>query len=837
MKKLFVLILSIVAAFATATLLTACEAKVDKDGNVTITDDNNNNDHDNNQQERVELTAADIYSKVNPSVVFILLEKKGAYVSGSGFFIDKNGTLVTNYHVIKDTFAGVIQLCDGTVENIVNVLGYDEKLDIAILETTAKNTPAVTKSNEQIRVGENVYAIGYPEAFILGASSSTFTTGMVSMNRSVNGYNYIQSTVDITNGNSGGVLINKYGEAVGITTAGINLEKIYYMNLSIPIQRVDTIQRNVNESLEITTKRHHPVYVTYMADGYTYNVQSITYETKTDAPADPAKVGYTFNGWYLDNGYKKPFDFETILLENTTLYAKFSINNYTVSYDLDEGDWGDETPPQTYTIDNCGTALPTPKREGYLFEWWLDGSGNYLLNYPNKSSLQNLSLKASWIKDAEGLVIENGVVKKYNGGLTKVVIPASFRGKSVTSISYGAFSGCSGLQAITIPFVGGEAGKTASDTYQYPFGYIFGTSSYDVGVATEQYYYGSSTSSTTSTTYYIPSSLKKVIVTGGNILYGAFSGCTSLTNITIPDSVTSIGYRSFYNCSSLTSITIPNSVKSIGDYAFENCKSLKTINYNGDINGWVQIDGLSDLMSYGSSDKELYINGELLTEAVIDTATEIKSCAFYGCSSLTSVTIGDSVTSIGYSAFYNCELFTSVTIPDSVTSIGYGAFKGCSRLESITLPFIGAGKTANSGYEHVFGYIFGYTKSSDTYINGTTCQYETQGKIYNSNNGYNKWTYYHYYYHYYIPTSLKTVILSDSVTSIGSYAFKNCELLTSVTIPDSVTSIGNFAFAYCSSLKTINYKGGKEQWDSISKGTRWNYGTGSYTINYNYVEN
>ena len=735
MKKLFVLILSIVAAFATATLLTACEAKVDKDGNVTITDDNNNNDHDNNQQERVELTAADIYSKVNPSVVFILLEKKGAYVSGSGFFIDKNGTLVTNYHVIKDTFAGVIQLCDGTVENIVNVLGYDEKLDIAILETTAKNTPAVTKSNEQIRVGENVYAIGYPEAFILGASSSTFTTGMVSMNRSVNGYNYIQSTVDITNGNSGGVLINKYGEAVGITTAGINLEKIDYMNLSIPIQRVDTIQRNVNESLEITTKRHHPVYVTYMADGYKYNVQSITYETKTAAPADPAKVGYTFNGWYLDNGYKKPFAFETILLENITLFAKFSINNYTVSYDLNEGGWGDETPPQTYTIDNCGIALPTPKREGCLFEGWLDGDGKYLLNYPNKSSLQNLSLKASWIKDAEGLVIENGVVKKYNGSLTKVAIPASFRGKSVTSIDnyafknctsltsitipnsvtsigYSAFNGCSGLQEISLPFVWNE-----SSIRKFPFGEIFGDDKYVGGIKTQQPYYDSDDPQTIwGATYYIPSSLKKVTITGGNISNGAFQDCSSLTSVTIGKNVTSIGERMFYGCSSLTNINVDI-----------NNKNYKSINGN----------------LYSKDDRTL------IQYAIGKTDT--------------SFNIPDSVTEIGEGAFIGCDSLTSIAIPNSVTEIGERAFSGCDSLTSITIP--------------------------------------------------------------------------NGVTSIGYSAFENCYSLTSVTIPDSVTSIEGYAFYGCSSLKTINYKGGKEQWDAISKGSDWNYGTGSYTKNYNYVEN
>ena len=138
-------------------------------------------------------------------------------------------------------------------------------------------------------------------------------------------------------------------------------------------------------------------------------------------------------------------------------------------------------------------------------------------------------------------------------GLTSITIITIPDG--VTSIGSSAFSGCSGLESINIPFVGGSI-KTASDTYQYPFGYIFGTSSYSGGVSTQQYYYGSSTSSTTSNNYYIPSSLKSVTVTGGNILYGAFYNCSGLTSITIPNSVTSIGQSAFRNCSGLTSITI-----------------------------------------------------------------------------------------------------------------------------------------------------------------------------------------------------------------------------------------------------------------------------------------
>jgi len=145
--------------------------------------------------------------------------------------------------------------------------------------------------------------------------------------------------------------------------------------------------------------------------------------------------------------------------------------------------------------------------------------------------------------------------------------------------------------------VGGSL-KSATDTYQYPFGYIFGTSSYTGGVATTQWYYGSSTSSTTSSTYYIPASLKSVTITGGNILYCAFYNCNNLTNITLSDGVTSIGNNAFYGCKSLASITIPDSVTSIGSYAFEYCTSLKSVYYGGTSEEW-------EVISIGSSNSSL----------------------------------------------------------------------------------------------------------------------------------------------------------------------------------------------------------------------------------------
>ena len=129
----------------------------------------------------------------------------------------------------------------------------------------------------------------------------------------------------------------------------------------------------------------------------------------------------------------------------------------------------------------------------------------------------------------------------------------------------------------------------------------------------------------------------------------AFSGCSGLTSLTIPSSVTEIGSYAFEDCSGLTSLTIPSSVTSIGWYAFEGCSGLTSL-------------------------------------TIPSSVTEIGRETFSGCSGLTSLTIPSSVTSIGWSAFSGCSGLTSLTIPSSVTSIGYYAFSGCSGLTSLTIP-------------------------------------------------------------------------------------------------------------------------------------------------------
>ena len=159
-----------------------------------------------------------------------------------------------------------------------------------------------------------------------------------------------------------------------------------------------------------------------------------------------------------------------------------------------------------------------------------------------------------------------------------------------------------------------------------------------------------------------------------SIVLRAFSGCTSLTSITIPDSVTSIGDEVFINCTNLASITIPDSVTSIGDGAFWNCTNLTSITFGTN----------SKFTSIAVS--AFYQCTSLTSITIPDSVTSIGGSAFAGCSSLTSITIPDSVTSIGNGAFSGCTSLTSITILDGVTSIGRGAFFGCTNLTTITIP-------------------------------------------------------------------------------------------------------------------------------------------------------
>lgn len=234
----------------------------------------------------------------------------------------------------------------------------------------------------------------------------------------------------------------------------------------------------------------------------------------------------------------------------------------------------------------------------------------------------------------------------------------------------------------------------------------------------------------------------------------------SLTSVTIPNSVTSIGSSAFTSCTNLTSITIPSSVTSIGSDAFSSCNGLTSVYYTGDIAGWCGISfAYSFLFPMANPLYEahnLYVDNELVTDLIIpETITEIKDYTFAGASCLTSVEIPNSVTTIGNSAFEDCAGLTSVTIPNSVTSIGKSAFEDCDGLTSVTIP----SSVASIGSE-AFAGCSGLTSVN---YNATNCT--TMGS---SNDPAFEFC------------SITTLNIGENVVIIPENAFKGCTSFTSI---------------------------------------------------------
>ena len=307
--------------------------------------------------------------------------------------------------------------------------------------------------------------------------------------------------------------------------------------------------------------------------------------------------------------------------------------------------------------------------------------------------------------------------------LTAVII-----GANVTTIDFGAFYKCSALTAVTIP----NAVTTIGDiTFQECFeltAVIIGASVTSIGS-------------------------------------GAFYSCSKLTAVIIGANVTSIGDSAFYSCSKLTAVIIPDAVTTIGEVAFHSCSALTAVIIGANV-------------------------------------TSIGVSAFYSCFELTAVIIPDAVTSIGGGAFHLCSKLNAVTIGASVTSIGTGAFQWCTSLISIP---VSSTNTVLYNDPSDNGVI--YQKSNGVaslYLSvPTKVSYEMLSTIETVNV-----TSVHSHA-FYFDASLSHIVLSDSITQIGESAFQDCKGLSNVVIPANVTTIDTRAFVSDSSLASVYFLGAK----------------------------
>lgn len=277
----------------------------------------------------------------------------------------------------------------------------------------------------------------------------------------------------------------------------------------------------------------------------------------------------------------------------------------------------------------------------------------------------------------------------------------------------------------------------------------------------------------------------------------AFYGNTAISEVTIPDTVESIGYAAFYGCTSLESVVVPDSVQMLEGEVFYGCTSLESVTLPD--NGLLfDADSFSETAAFADTDNwtggGFYIGDYLIcispevTDFTVKNGTKYVSAnAFLGngtietvtmpnsvtsiwygfseCSSLRSVVLSDSITSLEEMSFYHCESLESVTLPSSLESIGQCAFEGCSLLDNVVLP---------DGLTEIGSYAF---------------------------------------YHC---TSLSHIEIPNGVTEIKESTFYRCEGLRSIVIPESVTSIGADAFSSCRYLDEVTFLNADTEIDSTA---------------------
>ena len=543
----------------------------------------------------------------------------------------------------------------------------------------------------------------------------------------------------------------------------------------------------------------------------------------------PLRTGYTFGGWY--NGTTQMESGIWDILSDVTLTAEWTANTYTITFDPNGGEVSSTT--QTVTYDSEYT-LPIPTRTGYTFVGWYSDSTQYsdgIWQTPN-----DITLVAVWTANEDipyivnhylqniyddGYTIDNDATQNLIGIADSEITPdvklyTGFISPSTQTVTVAPDGSLVvnyyyDRETYDLTYVTNGGEEIAAQTYRYQqtlvvatpvrTDYTFGgwftdatlSTAYDIAPTlnadttiyaywteenkpTDFTYSGTSSITVsayngTSTTMWIPAYIGGVPVT--KISSSAFKNETEILKVTLPNTITSLGYGIFEDCTSIEELTIP----------FISTSTSSDEKYK-------VLDSMFAYDTYSPSSSNTHVPTSI-KKVTITKQTEIPSRAFYDCQYIEEINIPTTTTGIGSYAFYRCSALIRLNsevdgvfnIPEGVTEIKSYAFTNCLLVETINL-----GESVVAIRSHAFDGCKSLTSFVIPAAMETIESYAFNGcisilKINSSVDG--------------------ELNISSSVTTIGSCAFQGLAGITNVTLPDTITSLGYGIFEDCTSIEEL----------------------------------
>ena len=531
--------------------------------------------------------------------------------------------------------------------------------------------------------------------------------------------------------------------------------------------------------------------ISFYIDGALADTVRTSGNETLDLPAAPGKDGYTFAGWFFDNGtWRNELTADTYsekpLTGDVSVYAFYEKTEepvlpqeYTVFFDVDNG-----TPVAAVTTSRI-EKQPQTTREGYTFDgWYTDKNFTEKVTFPYEVTRAQ-TLYAKWEKNTYTVHFETDGGTAVGDMIVSVIEHSPSTEKKGYTFE-GWYADENFTEKVAFPYEVTRAQTLyAKWTQNIPAGITF-TVDAD-GVLT-----GAEGLTESGMTVEIPSVVNGIAVR--EIGQDVFKDNKNIAVLIIPYTVERLGYRVCSGCTALREVRLSPSLRVISDEAFDGCSSLQKVNFPATLKE-IRSDAFS---------------GTALTEFTApDSLTDIWGYAFKDCTALKSVELNN-VRNLGSGAFMNCTALESVSLSDNMEKLNDHIFDGCASLARIDMPdkpiavsFTVLGGTAYynnpSNWENGVLYADGYLIAVNADFAALTEYSVKEGTKVIADNAFSGAGY---------SGKVKKMTLPDGLYRIGQGAFANLKMLTEINVPESVRSIGYGAFAATGYDVAANYTDG-----------------------------